>query len=89
MFVIIFCSIKKIIVIKIILWKFFLIFDVYIYNNLLIIEFEVKKYMLNCIGMFGVKWYRLYVGINDIEIVKDLKIRIFLFDCSRFWLSLC
>lgn len=34
--------------------------------------------------MFGVNWYRLYVGINDIEIVKDLKIRIFLFDCSRF-----
>lgn len=81
MFVIIFCSIKKFNSNK---DNFMKIFFVFIYNNLLIIEFEVKKYMLNCIGMFGVKWYRLYVGINDIEIVKDLKIRIFLFDCSRF-----
>lgn len=89
MFVIIFCSIKKINSNKDNFMKIFFDFWCFIYNNLLIIEFEVKKYMLNCIGMFGVKWYRLYVGINDIEIVKDLKIRIFLFDCSRFWLSLC
>lgn len=67
--------------------KTFLDFDVYIHNNLSTIELEAKKHTLNCIGMPGVKRHRSYVGINDIEIVKDSKIRTFLPDRSRFWLS--